>query len=179
MSLLLFKRMLTSPQYTGAVIPSSPRLARCLAKYARPFECVVELGAGTGAITKALSDIGFKELTIVERDPKLVACLERKFPQLEITRANAAEVVKSLPCLAPIALVSSLPFKSLPEEVCAETIREISEHLQRTPGSLLIQYTYMLGPPFQAQSPLRWKRVAVIWANVPIAFVWTLQRTAL
>lgn len=173
---MLLKRMLTNPQYTGAVIPSSSKLARCLAKQALPFEHAVELGAGTGAVTKALTQLSFKELQIVERDPKLVACLQRKFPQLCITEADAADVVKGLSCITPFALVSSLPFKSLPADVGAQTILEISKHLQESPGSILIQYTYGLGPPFRAPRPLEWRRVATIWANVPCAFVWTLQR---
>jgi len=50
---LLFA-LLRNPASTGAVLPSSRRLANAMANAALGADAVVELGAGTGPVTEAL-----------------------------------------------------------------------------------------------------------------------------
>jgi len=70
--------MLKDPRTTGALAPSSARLARELANLAKDSENVLELGAGTGAVTHALSKVVKEEkLQIVELQKKLAASLKR------------------------------------------------------------------------------------------------------
>ncbi len=64
-----------APLRMGAIIPSSKSLARAMAKQVDPDQpgMVIELGAGTGAITQALLDSGLapSRMLVIERDPQL------------------------------------------------------------------------------------------------------------
>ncbi|MGL4666308.1 MAG: hypothetical protein ACRCWR_00065, partial [Saezia sp.] len=50
----LFLSMLKNPRLTGSLIPSSRYLAQLMARSAQGAEQIIELGAGTGPITKVL-----------------------------------------------------------------------------------------------------------------------------
>ena len=83
----------------GAVIPSGPLLTRALALTAvREMQGrdghVIELGAGTGEVTKALLAAGIApdRLALVERDPELVAFLRRHFRGPRIIEGDAARL---------------------------------------------------------------------------------------
>jgi phosphatidylethanolamine/phosphatidyl-N-methylethanolamine N-methyltransferase len=53
---LFLRRWARNPLQMGSVVPSSPALCRRIARLARwgPGESVVELGAGTGVVSRAL-----------------------------------------------------------------------------------------------------------------------------
>jgi len=53
---MFFRRWLANPLQMGSVIPSSPALCRRIAGQVRrdPDEAVLELGAGTGVVSRAL-----------------------------------------------------------------------------------------------------------------------------
>ena len=97
---LFLKRWLRRPLAMGAVVPSGKLLAVAIAQTAldglagRPDEVVVELGAGTGQVTRALLDAGLpaSALVPVERDPELASFLHRSFAESdERVRAIAPE----------------------------------------------------------------------------------------
>ncbi|MBV9444093.1 MAG: hypothetical protein JO217_15525, partial [Acidobacteriaceae bacterium] len=52
---------------------------------------VLEIGAGTGSITRALLRRGLRpeRLFVIERDPTLAAFLEQKFPGVQVRCAEA------------------------------------------------------------------------------------------
>ena len=64
---LFFRRWLSNPLQMGSVVPSSPALCRRVAAHAHcaPDEIVVELGAGTGVISRALLDSGLAPCQVV------------------------------------------------------------------------------------------------------------------
>src|SRR5690349_5614115 len=83
---LFLKRWLRRPLAMGAVVPSGRLLAEALALTALAEidgreGHVIELGAGTGEVTKALLVAGIPagRLALVERDPELAAFLRRHF----------------------------------------------------------------------------------------------------
>ena len=63
------------PRRVGAVLPSGQSLARAMATYIDPHApgVVVDLGGGTGSITRAVLKTGIapKDLIVVEREAKL------------------------------------------------------------------------------------------------------------
>ena len=79
--ILFIKRWLAHPLKVGALLPSSPFLARMVARHTRIGEddVVVELGAGTGAVTKALLDAGIpkERLFVVEIDADMCTYLRK------------------------------------------------------------------------------------------------------
>src|SRR5690349_7767629 len=90
---LFLREWFANPQRTGAVAPSSPRLAAAMADWLpeNPESFVLELGPGTGAVTEALIKNGLREekLVAIERNPKLARLLREKFPRAQIIAGDA------------------------------------------------------------------------------------------
>jgi phosphatidylethanolamine/phosphatidyl-N-methylethanolamine N-methyltransferase len=90
---LFLQEWLANPQRTGAVAPSSPKLAAAMARWlpSNPESYVLELGPGTGAVTEALLERGLREdrLVAIENNPKLARLLRHRFPHAHIITGDA------------------------------------------------------------------------------------------
>src|SRR5215468_9352324 len=93
---LFLKRWLRRPFTMGAVVPSGRLLAEAMARATLANldgrdGHVVELGAGTGEVTKALLAKGIapERLALVERDPELSLFLRRHFQGPRIIEGDA------------------------------------------------------------------------------------------
>ncbi len=185
---LFLKRWLRRPLAMGAVVPSGPLLTRALALTAvREMQGreghVIELGAGTGEVTKALLAAGIapERLALVERDPELTAFLRRHFRGPRIIEGDAARLPKLLAAegVAKVAtVVSGLPLLSLPAEVVTGIVHGVFEALPK--GAALVQFTYGPSPPIPKALRENLHLVGAhgsrIWRNVPPAVVWTFRR---
>ena len=173
----LLYALLRNPASTGAVLPSSQRLANAMASAAVGADAVIELGAGTGPVTEALlRKLPGVPLIAVELQPTLVRRLRARFPAADVRQASAKQVVDSLMALpGQVVLVSSLPFRSLPKDVVTETVDSICRFLAHNAERKLVQFTYQPRAPFAAPRHLRWQRRAVVWRNTPPAGIWELQ----
>lgn len=171
-------QFIASPAGIGAICPSSPWLARYMAAQV-PLDdgVVVELGAGTGAVTQALLDRGISpsKLLVVEFSPEFVHRLRERFPAVKIIQGNAAHLDSLLPPGTTVnTVVSSLPLCSLPRSDTFAIVQQWNR-LFRQSGGRVVQFTYNLGrPPWQrlVETPLG--RRHVIGANIPPAQVFTL-----
>ncbi|WP_198150732.1 class I SAM-dependent methyltransferase [Caldimonas taiwanensis] len=168
----------TRPTMVGAIWPSSCYLAQAMARGADGAQQIIELGAGTGAITEALYERHPRvPTTVVELQPEWAGRLRQRFPGMTVLQAPAHEVLEAW-CGGdePVVLVSSLPFRSLPARWRDGTSRAIERFLWAHPQRRLIQYTYQPRAPFDLQlgRGLVWRRRAVVWRNVPPAWVWEL-----
>lgn len=173
---------LTRPNLVGALAPSSRRLARTMAEQVGAAAAVIELGAGTGAVTAALRAAAPEvPLLAVELQRHLAAGLQRRFPEVEVSCAAAHEVLEQR-AHAPddTVLVSSLPFRSLPEPLRGTTLQALLGFVEAHPLRRLVQYTYQPREPFALPraSTLRWHLRDVVWGNLPPAGVWVLQSAA-
>jgi phosphatidylethanolamine/phosphatidyl-N-methylethanolamine N-methyltransferase len=177
--------LLHNPRPIGSAVPSSPFLARRMASYLprAPRGYVIELGAGTGAITTGLLKRGIppEQIVPVERSETLVRLLKRRFPSLKIALGDACELGALLrtflakETIEVSHVVSSLPLRSLPENVVTNIIREIHALLPKE--GKLVQYTYNLGmKPHPGLSSFKRIRTTVVWANVPPARVDVFQK---
>lgn len=177
MHLQLLMAMLRNPGSTGTLLPSSRALANTMANAAAGADLVIELGAGTGPVTDALLDkLPDVPLIAVELQPSLAHRLQRRYPDVDVRQASAKEVVDELiDYPGKIVLVSSLPFRSLPEHVAIETAHSLCRFLAHKPDRKLVQFTYHPRAPFPAPRLLRWKRTAVVWRNTPPAGIWELR----
>lgn len=177
MHLHLFFAMLQNPASTGAVLPSSRALADAMANAAAGADLVVELGAGTGAVTQALLHrLPGVPLIAVELQAPLAQRLRHRFPAADVRQASAKQVVDALfDHPGRIVLVSSLPFRSLPGHVATETAHSLCRFLAHDPARKLVQFTYHFRAPFPASRHLRWRRTRVIWRNTPPAGIWELS----
>lgn len=157
------------------------KLARSLAAWVPPGSRVLELGAGCGAVTRVLWPLhGAERLQCVELNARLARCLRSRFPRLTVHCDDAAHVLDALPASnEPPCLVSSLPFRSLPQPVAKRLARSICDALAQGRASRLVQFTYRDGAPFSCgEVALRWSCVQRVWANLPPAWVWVLERQA-
>lgn len=186
--ILFLKRWLRAPLSTGAVVPSGRRLAAAMARATLATSAsrtgpVIELGAGTGEVTKALLAAGIapERLVLIERDPAFATFLRQNFAGLTIIQGDAADLPRLLAANGIdriAAVVSSLPLLSLPAEIVAGIVRGIFETLPR--GGGMVQFTYGPRPPVPLvlREELRLHGTASrrIWLNVPPAVVWTFTR---
>jgi phosphatidylethanolamine/phosphatidyl-N-methylethanolamine N-methyltransferase len=85
---LFFKRWLANPLQMGSVIPSSPSLCNRIAALVEraPDEVVLEIGAGTGVISRALLAAGVpaEKLAVVEIVPEMAAHLRDVLPGVNV-----------------------------------------------------------------------------------------------
>jgi phosphatidylethanolamine/phosphatidyl-N-methylethanolamine N-methyltransferase len=163
----------------GAILPSSRQLADAMARAAGGAQYLIELGAGTGAITEALRrrHPGVPTLA-VELEPVLARHLRERFPRIEVRVAAAHEVLRDLPHRPGFTtLISSLPFRSLPPRLRLRSSLAIERFLIGHPSRRLVQYTYLPRAPFELRlgASLHWQRLEVVWGNVPPAWVWELR----
>lgn len=178
---------LRSPSSVGSIMPSSRALSRAIAAQvdmSRPGT-IVELGAGTGAVTRALLDAGASpsQLVVVELDEKLHALLQKRFPQLTVLRADAIELTRVLREAKPgrvNAVVSSLPLLTLPEPVRDGIADQIVQVMEKdTP---LVQFTYgmrsSIDAKMQQRLGLSGYRARLVLANLPPAHVWVYRKAA-
>ncbi|MBM3647284.1 MAG: methyltransferase domain-containing protein [Alphaproteobacteria bacterium] len=185
---LFLKRWLRRPFTMGAVVPSGRLLAHAMAEttvtaIGERAGAVIELGAGTGEVTKALLSTGIEpsRLALVERDSELAAFLRRHFPGPRIVEGDAADLPRLLASNGidrVAAAVSSLPLLSLPSEVVEGIVRGVFAVLP--PGGALVQFTYGPRPPvpraLREQLGLAGSSGRRIWRNVPPAVVWTFRK---
>jgi phosphatidylethanolamine/phosphatidyl-N-methylethanolamine N-methyltransferase len=137
-------------------------------------DLVVELGAGTGAVTEALLARGVpaRQLIAIERSPALADLLRARFPGIRVVCGDAVHLRRLLRHLgtggARINIVSSLPLRSLPPKQVHSILKEIGGVLRS--GGRWIQFTYAL---VGRQIPRGFAREAssLVWRNLPPARV--------
>lgn len=181
-SILPFWRaMLADPRRIGAIAPSSRALCDAIVAEvlaATPGH-VIELGAGTGAVTRALyrQRAHFASLSVIERSPGLAEGLVRRFPGLAVHAACASQLDALHPGPTDVlTIVSSLPFRSLPRADGHRIRRAIVRLSGRSGTFRLIQYSYLGRLPFALWdgAPLQWTRRRTVLGNLPPATVWVL-----
>ena len=178
-SWLFARELLDQPAAIGAIWPSSSRLAARMASRV-PRHCdglVVELGAGTGSVTRALLSDGIapRRLVVIERSTRFVRYLRSRFPGIRVLHGDAARLAELVPPDRPIdAIVSSLPLRSLPPKVAAAIVAQWWAVLPA--GGTVIQYTYDLRARGLASLPGFLERASdIVWANLPPARVMALE----
>lgn len=172
----IFSSFLRDPRRVGAIVPSSKALALAMRDAAGGAKKVLELGAGTGPITAELVKLGIP-VTSVELCPKLGHALAKKFPTVEVHSASAQTVLSQSNWVAQaVAVVSSLPFKSLPGAVSVGIIQALAEFLRNNPQAWVVQFTYHRNAPFDAPGGWQWTRHSKVWRNIPPANVWVLRK---
>lgn len=168
------KEVLQNPRSVGAACPSSRLLSRAVAKLVPVNKpgLVIDLGAGTGIMTKALLQQGFapERLVAIERSAHLAAYLRQHFPQVRVIEGDALELCDLLGEDGQHinTLIGGLPFRSLPPRVVHGVVNQIEEILPRQ--GLYMQYTYDLSGRDPHLSH-HFKRVSskIVWSNLPPA----------
>ncbi|WP_296303294.1 rRNA adenine N-6-methyltransferase family protein [uncultured Desulfovibrio sp.] len=145
-----WRQALRAPHGVGAVCPSSAVLAQTMADLLPPSalhgqDMVVELGPGTGVVTRALLKNGLpaQRLLLIERMPSFCRMLQDRFPHVPVVQGDAMRLGEYLPQGRRVAaIVSSLPLLSLPLE-CRTGIMAAMRQCLDADGRV-IQFTYAL-----------------------------------
>lgn len=178
---------LKNPGKVGSIKPSSPELAQKMIEGIVPNEnnAVLELGVGTGAITRFLQDVVPDERSYlgIELDRDLVRLLRRNFPDMRIVRGNAAEswAIHQRSGIGKVSsIICCLPFVSLPNEVGEQIMLQVDKFMQQ--GCTFRTFQYAHGYYFPSAIKLREfmrtrygksKKSPLIVKNVPPAYTLT------
>lgn len=171
-----------NPLKTGAVAPSGQTLSRLMAKFAeadRPG-VIVELGPGTGVVTKALMDRGVapERLVLIEYSPEFCALLRERFPGVRVVQGNAyrlGEVMRRLGNPPIATVISGLPLFTRPLQERQALLTDAMRLME--PGAPFIQFSYALVPPVKRMIGITWSTSRWVMNNLPPARVW-LYRAA-
>ena len=134
------------PRSIGAIIPSSRILARTMAESVPrlgPRDVIIELGPGTGAITRAIVTAWPRNPVIaVEKNPRLAAVLRERFPRVEVAETCVSSLTLDLiPKGYRVgAVLSSLPMLSFDDGMRRRVLDAVCGLLDRR--SVYVQFTY-------------------------------------
>ncbi len=180
---VFFRSLLRNPLSVGAVAPSSPRLSRLVASSVDVGSSIIlEVGAGTGSITEALLHRGVKpdRLVVIERDVRLAAYLQDRFPRVQVhcgDALHASSMLEDEHVGNVQTLLSSLPIRNFKPAEQIALVKAMMKTL--APTGQLIQYTYAPCCPIpSAELGLKAECLGRVWRNLPPAAVWRFTRAA-
>ena len=180
---LLLRRWLRNPIAVAELAPTSRWVAEAVSaklELDRPG-AVIELGAGTGSLTRGLLAAGCppQRLVAIELDPEFAALLRRRFPRISVIAGDAGKLAE---LLAPIGVaraatvVSSLPICWFPHEVRTAILRGSLDLLG--PGGSFYQLTNMRGSPLHWLDPgVKAEPVCWVLRNFLPIKIWRYRRS--
>jgi phosphatidylethanolamine/phosphatidyl-N-methylethanolamine N-methyltransferase len=177
---LFFKRWLANPLQMGSIIPSSRTLCRRIAALVEraPDEVVLEIGAGTGVVSRALLAAGVpaEKLAVVEIVPEMAGHLREVLPGVNVICGDAFELARELPERMHGKVgtaICGIPLVLLPLE---QQQRFVAAVEAVAPGKGFLLYTYCITSPLPyGKLGLSAKREAWTPLNFPPASVWRYQ----
>lgn len=178
-----FRGWLRDPFHVAALTPSGRALARTMAAGLEPGMRVVELGSGTGNVTRAILDNGVhaSDLWLVENDRVFAGILRRRFPHASVLEVNAAAIGRHLVALAGSVdvVVSGLPIVWFDRSKKNEILSGAFSLLR--PRGRFVQFTYLgrspVGGALRTKLGLRTSLTGICPINLPPAFVYCFERS--
>ncbi|WP_425436323.1 class I SAM-dependent methyltransferase [Paenibacillus rigui] len=178
--LLFLYKFMRTPKQIGSVTPSSTFLAR---KMLEPVPwskvaSVVELGAGTGAITRHMDAVRRRDTTVLlfEQDPHLLSRLKEAFPDYAchedacgLRNALKETGIDRLDCV-----LSGLPFFNFPHQLREQIMQEVTAALR--PGGLFIAFQYSQQMRKRLSRDFEIEHIHFVPLNVPPAFVYVCRK---
>lgn len=175
------KHFLKSPSSVGSIAPSSPFLAKAMVgaiDWAN-VNSVVELGAGTGALTAEIEKHRKADSVFLsfERAPKMRANLERQFPDI-IFKEDAFNLVADVENMTADnqidCVISALPLTSFSSANRERILADVYKVLKPNGHFVLYQYSGVLEKLIR--SHFDHVTVKKVWVNIPPAKVFYCQK---
>ena len=183
------KEFVNRPQEIGAIVPSSPALAREVVRSIAwdKVQVAVEYGPGLGAITgEILTRTEGKDFFAIELNEAYADRFRRSYPDVPLYRDSVANVVsiaaehgvEAIDCV-----ISGLPWAIFSDAVQDEILDAMFQVLRE--GGQFVTFAYMhglalkAGRRFRAKLTRRFRKVersSVIWRNTPPAVVYHCVR---
>lgn len=181
---VFFSLFLRDPVGIAALAPSSAAVARAMADCLTLERegAVLELGGGTGSVTRGLLEAGCapERLVTIEREPELARVLARRFRAARVVEGDAQDLKEHLRGLGIDRLanvISSLPIKWFPLSLQAAILNQSLDLLG--PGGYFCQLTNGMTPPMPAaRLGVRCEEVVRVWRNIVPVQIWRYWRPA-
>ena len=169
-------RFLAHPKRVGAILPSGAKLCAAIATAADRTGNVLELGPGSGVVTRALLMHGVapQRLTVVEYDGAFAASLRTRFPGVCVLQGDAFGFHDLVGSMQFSSVISGLPLLNYPRERGRQLIADALAAMPT--GAPFVQFSYGWDPPVPPPVGVRVTKTARVWANLPPAAVWTYRR---
>ncbi len=177
-----FKGWIDGPKQVGAILPTSSVTARRMASVIDPSLGlpVLELGPGTGIITKAILKRGIapKDLVSIEFSTDFYQHLVKTIPGVNFINGDAFDLDRTLGDWKDKmfdSVICAIPLLSFPMEKRIELLESLLDRLP--PGRPVVQITYGPVSPVVA-NPDRYKikHFDFVVRNIPPAQLWTYTR---
>jgi phosphatidylethanolamine/phosphatidyl-N-methylethanolamine N-methyltransferase len=182
--LKFFKGWIDKPRAVGSIIPTSSVTARRMASVidTRSGLPILEVGPGTGVITKAILKQGVKpaELYTVEYSHDFVAHLRRNYPGVNVIEGDGFNLDDTLGDMRGTmfdSVVSGVPLLNFPVERRVAYLENLLKRIPR--GRPVVQLTY--GPKSPIPPGLgnyTVERFHFILRNIPPTQLWLYRRAA-
>lgn len=188
--LLFLQEFFKAASTTGAVLPSSPKLAELLVEKANVKNSseILELGPGEGVVSREILKAKRKDsrFLAVEKNPRFVELLKARNPEIPVIEGcgtRLAEHTRDHDMHAVDSVVSCLPWASFPTWLQTDILQQVLSTLK--PGGTFATFAYFgphwlpAGQSFRKQlnsafSNIRMSRVELV--NFPPAFVYYSQK---
>lgn len=173
-----------TPRAVGAILPTSAAVSRLMASVIDTASelPVLELGAGTGVITRAILARGIapQKLHLVEYSADFAAHLRRSFPRVNVVQGDAFDLSSTLGedrNLVFDAVISGVPLLNFP---VAQRIAYVEDLLDRLPpGRPVVQFTYGPFSPVPAGGgDYTVEHLGFVLRNMPPAQLWIYRRAS-
>ena len=173
-------QVLADFQSTAAVVPSSRMLTQAMVEPLplRDAKFVIELGPGTGVMTRELLELVPQDAEVLafEVSPRFVEYLHQSLedPRLEIVHAGAeaaAEALRDRGWERVDAVVSSLGLGFMPDSQQRAILSGLMPFLGEQSVFTQFQYVHRMQPTRKTSALLRRGRSAApVFSNCPIAY---------
>ncbi|CAD7043798.1 methyltransferase domain-containing protein [Pseudorhizobium halotolerans] len=177
-----FKGWIDGPKSVGAILPTSAVTARRMASVINPASGlpVLELGPGTGIITKAIIDRGVaaENIVSIEYSTDFYQHLKRTIPGVNFINGDAFDLDTTLGDWRGRkfdAVISAIPMLSFPMEKRIALLEDLLDRMP--PGRPVVQITYSPVSPIDAR-PDRFhiRHLDFVVRNIPPAQLWVYSR---
>ena len=177
-----FKGWIDGPKSVGAILPTSAVTARRMASVINPASGlpVLELGPGTGIITKAIIDRGVaaENIVSIEYSTDFYQHLKRTIPGVNFINGDAFDLETTLGDWKDRkfdAVISAIPMLSFPMEKRIALLEDLLDRMP--PGRPVVQITYSPVSPIDAR-PDRFniRHLDFVVRNIPPAQLWVYSR---
>ena len=177
-----FKGWLDGPKSVGTPFATSIHTGRAMASVINLHSGlpVLEVGPGTGAITRAILARGLapEMLYAVEYSEDFVDALTREFPRAHILRGDAFKLDEALADNSGLrfdCVISAIPLLNFPMWQRVSYMEDMLDRIQL--GRPVIQVTYAPVSPIPPRSgTFVVERTDFILRNIPPAHLWTYRR---
>jgi phosphatidylethanolamine/phosphatidyl-N-methylethanolamine N-methyltransferase len=174
--------MIEGPKQVGAILPTSAVTAKVMASVITPESelKVLELGPGTGAITKAiLNHVAPQKLVSIEYSTPFYNHLTTAFPGVHFINGDAFDLDKTLGDFNGETfdcVISAIPLLNCPMQVRIELVENLLARIPR--GRPVVQISYgPISPVAAKPESYTIKHLDFVVRNIPPAQLWTYTRS--